>query len=290
MCAAKVDDNSPIDEVRDWRALASAGEPFARLHGMARAGKLPQVLLITGRAGIGKRLFAAAIAASEVCTTKNACGTCGPCREVMHGYDPDVFWLEASEGSYKVDDAARFQEHLSFLPEGRSQRVAVIVDCERLTEQSTNRLLKTLEEPPASARIILTTSKPRQILPTVLSRTVVWRLSPPPTATTFEAMREDARRLLPLFDAAKPEAVLDAADDIARQGAGAIALADACEIILNDYYRSLFRNGADRPPPLAVQRRRELLQTLRALAGRGKVPLNVTLAAESLALRGRFGR
>ncbi len=58
-------------------------------------------------------------------------------------------------------------------------RVAVITDCDRMTREAANRMLKTLEEPPEHIRIIMTTSRPRALLPTVLGRCLGWRIVAP---------------------------------------------------------------------------------------------------------------
>jgi DNA polymerase III delta prime subunit len=89
--------------------------------------------------------------------------------------------LEAEgDAAFLSDDASRIQEHLALSPgPGARYRLVVMVDADRLTEAAANRLLKTLEEPPPSARILLSTSRVGAILPTVRSRLVRWHLAPP---------------------------------------------------------------------------------------------------------------
>jgi DNA polymerase III delta prime subunit len=67
--------------------------------------------------------------------------------------------------------------------------VAVIVDVDQLTVQAANRLLKTLEEPPEDGLIIMTTSRRRHLLPTVLSRCVRWPVAPPAAQSTLKVLK-----------------------------------------------------------------------------------------------------
>ena len=78
---------------------------------------------------------------------------------------------------------AALQEHLALSPAPPARfRVAVVADADELSVQAANRLLKTLEEPPPRARILLSTSREGAMLPTVLSRCVRWRVAPPDPA------------------------------------------------------------------------------------------------------------
>jgi DNA polymerase III delta prime subunit len=97
-----------------------------------------------------------------------------------------------------LDDAARLQDHLSLSPgPGVRARVVVIVDADQLNPQAANRLLKTLEEPPPRTAILMSTSRLHAMLPTVLSRCIKWRLSPPPVHESqkwlFDRTQEERR-------------------------------------------------------------------------------------------------
>src|SRR5690606_29558793 len=107
--------------------------------------RLPPVLLITGREGLGKRLLLAALAAMHVCETGVACGACAPCRLLQAGTHPELLWLESETGKLMIEDASALQEHvaLSAARDVRA-RLAVMVDADQMTTQAANRLLKTL--------------------------------------------------------------------------------------------------------------------------------------------------
>lgn len=175
----------------DWRELIGHDQVVQRWRDLIKAGSLPQVMLLTGRAGIGKRSLLAALAALDGCASQSACGSCESCQWLLQGAHPEVLWVETQDERLTLDDAARVQEHLSFRAEGgRRARLAVIVDADKLTRQAANRLLKTLEEPPLGGRILLSTSRIDALLPTVLSRCMRWRIDPPPSAASLAWLRE----------------------------------------------------------------------------------------------------
>ena len=114
---------------------------------MQANGKIPHVLLLSGREGLGKSLFAHGIAASFFCRTGNACGECDQCTAVMAESHPEVFSLDTEGAVIKVEDAILVQQHLE-LHSQASYRIVIISDIDLLTQQASNRLLKTLEEIP----------------------------------------------------------------------------------------------------------------------------------------------
>ena len=178
-----------VTTVPDWRQVVGQTAELARWRAVARSGRLPFVILIHGRAGLGKRGLAAGVVAGLRCEAAGdvACGDCAPCRELRAGRDQDVLWLAGRDEKLGVTAADAVQEHLSVAPApGSPRRVVVISDCEQLSRDAANRLLKTLEEPPPRALIIMTTSRVDRLLPTVLSRCIKWRVKPPPAALTHD--------------------------------------------------------------------------------------------------------
>ncbi|MEE8381640.1 MAG: DNA polymerase III subunit delta' [Thermodesulfobacteriota bacterium] len=128
--------------------------------------------LFTGIPGIGKRTTATAIAKALNCETGNGdfCDCCIPCKKIEHRTHPDIFWIEP-EGDYvKIDQIRKMQEQIKFtLYEGKS-KVVIITNAQNMNRQSSNCLLKTLEEPPPHTVLFLLTTAPYQMLPTIRSR------------------------------------------------------------------------------------------------------------------------
>lgn len=183
---AKVD---PTEEVQliSWTDLRGYQLPWDTFSRLVSVDKVPQVLLLCGREGIGKRSFAAAMAAFFFCEHGKACGSCVSCRRVQLRTEPEIFWVDPESGPITVDDAEAIQEHLSYLSAPgfygaevqRARRIVMIVDADRFTDQAANRLLKILEEPPPNTHIFMTTSHEKRMLQTVLSRSVRWPIHPP---------------------------------------------------------------------------------------------------------------
>lgn len=180
-----------------WRNLLGFGSDFQKVNGLHESGRLPQTILFTGREGIGKRIFIAKLVASFYCLEGTACGQCGPCHEVSDLEHTELLWLDA-EKTFKLEHAQQVQDHLSVQAGTIKQngvtrvlpRVVVMVDIERFNAQGANRLLKILEEPPENSLILFSTSRPKQLLDTILSRVIKWHLEPPKMDESMAALSE----------------------------------------------------------------------------------------------------
>lgn len=170
---------------------------WARLS--ARGGRAHHGLLFAGPAGGGKRRFAEALAAAYLCDAPGsegfACGHCESCTWLTAGTHPDCFRLvpEADEGSdeagaetdeprsrqIKVQQVRAVQDAL--VRKGhRSDRRSVLIDpADAMNAVTANGLLKLLEEPPAGVQLLLVSSAPDRLMPTIRSRTQRWDFPPP---------------------------------------------------------------------------------------------------------------
>jgi len=165
------------------------------LERMRRNGRVPHGLLFQGPDGVGKASVALAFAADLLCeagSEAGACGSCPSCRLVESGNHPDLLVVGrlakkpsasgAADGgadpddlrSFVVVDQIRELTRLAALTPRRGvRRVFVIDPADRMNAESQNALLKTLEEPPGAAVLILVASRPHLLLPTVRSRCTV---------------------------------------------------------------------------------------------------------------------
>ncbi|MFP5363272.1 MAG: ATP-binding protein [Thermoleophilia bacterium] len=137
---------------------------------LAPGGAASHAYLFCGPAGSGKRTVARAFATALL--IEDAADPAGAAIRVEHGAHPDLTWVApASAAGILVGDideavvagAAR-------TPFESSRRVFVIEHADELNDQAANRMLKTLEEPPSFAHLILLTSRPGEVLPTIASR------------------------------------------------------------------------------------------------------------------------
>lgn len=164
----------------NWPKLIGFSNHLATFSNLWQQGKLPQVILLVGRAGLGKSHLASQLAAIPFCESHTACGSCANCKFIAFHRHRDVLHIDLNDQSIKIAQAQSVQNHLeSFASSPNGSRIAVLVDVDRLTEQALNRLLKTFEEPASHNLIIMTTSRLKVISSTLLSRTIKWHVSPP---------------------------------------------------------------------------------------------------------------
>jgi len=150
----------------------------------------PHALILAGPASVGKTTLAFDLAAGLLCAADDPaarpCGTCRPCRLVASGEHQDLHVLApVGEGRQvrigdPVDPEPGTVRHLvrelSRLPVEGPRRVAIVEGADRLNEDAQNALLKSLEEPPPGAVLVLCADEPERLLPTVRSRAAVLRL------------------------------------------------------------------------------------------------------------------
>jgi DNA polymerase-3 subunit delta' len=196
---------------------------WLRLQQARAADRLPHALLLAGMAGIGKGLLARHLAHALVCTSPTAtgdpCGACRSCQLSAAGHHPDLHWYRPEEPGKAIKvDAIRELSQSSVLTAGGSGRAVFVVDpADAMNTAAANALLKTLEEPPAGAVLILVSAMPDRLPATIRSRCQLVALTPPDSAVarswlTAQGLAEPlADRLLDLFGGA-PLRALEAAD------------------------------------------------------------------------------
>ena len=145
-----------------------------RLTDALERDRLPHALLFAGPAGIGKSRAALALAASIACSAaaSRPCGDCAACRQVAAGTHPDLLriGLPAGKKEIGIDLIRQLKRFASLQTVSAPRKMAIADDAERLSIAAQNAFLKTLEEPPGQALIILVTASPGALLATVRSR------------------------------------------------------------------------------------------------------------------------
>lgn len=129
--------------------------------------------LFVGIEGIGKKLFAKEFAKKILCLEENDNnGTCLSCVKWNSSNHPDFTIIEPDNNTIKIEQIRNMQEKIEEKPITSKKKVYIIVDSEYMTKEAQNCLLKTLEEPPEYATIILTTSNESKLLNTIKSRCI----------------------------------------------------------------------------------------------------------------------
>jgi len=182
------------------------------------AERLAHGLLIHEDPGAGGLELARWIAQRVNCTepARAPCGECQSCRWIAADQHPDVTRLSPEEDSeyIKVEPVRELIADLTLTAHGRGYKVVIFSPAHALNPNAANSLLKTLEEPPKRTLVLLVTSQPSRLLPTLRSRCSRLRLAGP--------TREEAADFLTAARGAGPWA-----EALAATGAGPFSLLDA---------------------------------------------------------------
>jgi len=181
------------------------------LRGMLSRDRLPHAIVFCGPAGVGKYTLAQMLAKAIHCRelTADFCGHCSDCRTIAQADDrwkaveeaeeerakltkrprelplliqhhPDVLLLPPNGPLrlFQIEQARHLKQVLDYLPAGNRKKLYIIPDADRMDRAAANSLLKSLEEPPLHAVLLLTTVNESALLPTIRSRCVPLWLSP----------------------------------------------------------------------------------------------------------------
>ena len=129
--------------------------------------------MFVGPSGIGKSLFARDLAEKILCNSPSnkACNNCSSCTKFESNNHPDFFIIDTDDGkSIKIGQIRLMQEQICQKPILSDKKIYVINNSDLMTVEAQNCLLKTLEEPPKYAIIILVLSNENKLLTTIKSR------------------------------------------------------------------------------------------------------------------------
>lgn len=126
--------------------------------------------LFTGKSGIGKKIFAKELAKKVMCLGKDNCESC---IKFNANSNPDFQIIIPDGKAIKIDQIRNLQSKIVEKPIISNKKVYIIDNADTMTEESQNCLLKTLEEPPEYAMIILIASNENRILQTIKSRCII---------------------------------------------------------------------------------------------------------------------
>lgn len=171
------------------------------LFSAALSDSVSHAYIFEGVAGIGRHTMANALAQTLLCTENRdaqghivrcACGSCVACQTVLSGNHPDIVrvGIPKDKAAIPVDSIRDVNREIANRPYYNGKKIVIISDADKMNAAAQNALLKTLEEPPAYAVIILIANSAAQLLSTVESRSVKITFQPLP----FELIKKELEK------------------------------------------------------------------------------------------------
>ena len=143
------------------------------------SGQISHSYLMIGIPGIGKKLMAYEYAKAILCFGESQiCDNCKSCMEFDTNNHPDFVYIEPDGNSIKIEQIRELQKRIQEKPIISSKKVYIIDNSDLMTKEAQNCLLKTLEEPPEFAIIILIGTNENAFLTTIKSRCMILHFNP----------------------------------------------------------------------------------------------------------------
>jgi DNA polymerase-3 subunit delta' len=135
--------------------------------------RVAHAYLFIGTPGVGKSTIAYIFAKALLCDRPiegQCCNSCKNCSQVEGGNHPDLHVIKPSGATIKLEQIHYMQKNVYYRSYQGGRQAYIIQNCDVMTAEAANSLLKTLEEPPENTIFILVSSRPYALLPTILSR------------------------------------------------------------------------------------------------------------------------
>ena len=172
-----------------WNELYGQSDAIAQLELAVRhkAEGVHHAWLMTGPPGSGRSNLAVAFAGALLCDD-NGCGICHSCKLALSGNHPDITVLATERVGISIEEVRELVANSALGGSMGRYRIMVIEDADRMTERSSNVLLKALEEPPAGTVWLLCAPSEADMLPTIRSRVRRVALKTPAVAEVAELL------------------------------------------------------------------------------------------------------
>lgn len=178
-----------------FKDIIGQKRPLRILKGFLITGKLPHAFLFTGEPGIGKLFTARTFLKTLICKYRdeelNSCDNCRSCHLIDNFSFPDLRFIKPDGGQIKIETIRELNEFLNMSTYSSPLKMILIDEAEKLNINAANAFLKTLEEPPEDALIILISEKPEALPDTIRSRCVRIPFSPLSLNETMEVLRKN---------------------------------------------------------------------------------------------------
>ena len=166
----------------DFRDIVGQEQMKEHFRSALASRKISHAYIINGEKSAGKEFIARIFAQALQCEKggEEPCMECHSCKQAMSDNQPDIIRITHEKpNTISVDDIrAQINNDVAIKPYSSPYKVYIMNEAEKMTVQAQNAILKTLEEPPEYAVILLLTTNVNSLLPTILSRCVVLNMKP----------------------------------------------------------------------------------------------------------------
>lgn len=166
----------------DFNDIVGQEQIKEHLQNAIAAGKISHAYILNGEKSSGKEFIARVFAMALQCEAggTNPCQECHSCRQALSDNQPDIIHVTHEKpNTISVDDIrTQINNDVAIKPYSSRYKIYILNEAEKMTTQAQNAILKTLEEPPEYAVIMLLTTNVNALLPTILSRCVVLNMKP----------------------------------------------------------------------------------------------------------------
>jgi len=155
------------------KEIAGHDEIIRTLTGALVTGRVSHAYLFSGPQGVGKMTTALSYGRALLCEAPqngDACGRCDGCSKAAAGKHPDITVIEPQGTTLKISQIRDLAAGIRLGPAVGRWAIRIIDRADTMTQEAANALLKNLEDPQPGIIIILVSSRPQVILPTILSR------------------------------------------------------------------------------------------------------------------------
>jgi DNA polymerase-3 subunit gamma/tau len=157
------------------------------------SNRVAHAYIFSGVRGVGKTTTARILAKALNCekgTTADPDGTCASCVEISEGRSLDVLEIDAASNR-GIDQIRELREMVRYAPASSRYKVVILDEAHQLTDEASNALLKTLEEPPERVVFILATTRAEDLVETIKSRAQLFQFR----ALSFKEIAEEIERI-----------------------------------------------------------------------------------------------
>ncbi|HWZ96503.1 MAG TPA: DNA polymerase III subunit gamma/tau [Candidatus Dormibacteraeota bacterium] len=155
-----------------FRDLVGQEHVTETLANAIKNNRVAHAYIFSGARGVGKTTAARILAKALNCVegpTSNPCGVCDSCKEIAAGTSLDVIEIDAASNR-GIDQIRELRDMVRYAPAAARSKVVILDETHMLTDEASNALLKTLEEPPERVIFVMATTQPEDLVDTIRSR------------------------------------------------------------------------------------------------------------------------